>query len=187
MIGVYGQAKVCPYENQNCNLETEGLTLEPSIEEIMADAPNRSYDELAYYWKLWRDSTGKVYRNDYINYIGYQNAAASANGLSDASEMWLDTYTMDYPPGDDFRADLEALWGQLEPLYQKLHGYVRYKLRQHSDWGQQFGERDPIPAHLSGNMWAQTWENIYSIVAPYPDEPNPLDEVDDQLVAQVIK
>ena len=34
-------------------------------------------------------------------------------------------------------------------------------------------------------MWAQSWENIYDLVAPYPDEPNPLDEVDEQLVAQV--
>ena len=35
-------------------------------------------------------------------------------------------------------------------------------------------------------MWAQSWENIYDLVAPYPDAPNPLDEVDEQLVMQVI-
>ena len=61
----------------------------------------------------------------------------------------------------------------------------RYKLRQ-TAWGERFGETDPIPAHLSGNMWAQSWENIYDLVAPYPDAPNPLDEVDEQLVMQVI-
>ena len=60
----------------------------------------------------------------------------------------------------------------------------RYKLRQ-TAWGERFGEADPIPAHLSGNMWAQSWENIYDLVAPFPEEPNPLDEVDEQLVVQV--
>ena len=43
----------------------------------------------------------------------------------------------------------------------------RYKLRQ-TAWGERFGESEPIPAHLSGNMWAQSWENIYDLVAPYP-------------------
>lgn len=26
----------------------------------------------------------------------------------------------------------------------------------------------PIPAHLLGNMWSQTWDNIYGIMEPYP-------------------
>ena len=55
-----------------------------------------------------------------------------------------------------------------------------------TEWGDRFGKTDPIPAHLSGNMWAQSWENIYDLVAPYPDAPNPLDEVDEQLIMQVI-
>ena len=25
----------------------------------------------------------------------------------------------------------------------------------------------PIPAHLLGNMWSQTWGNIYDLVEPY--------------------
>ena len=28
-----------------------------------------------------------------------------------------------------------------------------------------------LPAHLLGNMWAQTWENIEEIVKPFPDSP----------------
>ena len=28
-----------------------------------------------------------------------------------------------------------------------------------------------IPAHLLGNMWAQTWENIEDVVKPFPDSP----------------
>ena len=41
--------------------------------------------------------------------------------------MWLDSYTADLDPNlDDFRADLEALWQDMKPLYEKLHGYIRY-------------------------------------------------------------
>ena len=40
--------------------------------------------------------------------------------------MWLDAYTADLDPDvDDFRADLEALWQDMRPLYEKLHGYIR--------------------------------------------------------------
>ena len=30
----------------------------------------------------------------------------------------------------------------------------------------------PIPAHLLGNMWAQSWVNIEDLVKPYPDKPS---------------
>ena len=61
-MGVYGSGKVCPYEDQECDPETEGMNLEPEIEEQMAE--NRDYDQLAYYWQKWRDATGRVYRLD---------------------------------------------------------------------------------------------------------------------------
>ena len=34
-------------------------------------------------------------------------------------------------------------------------------------------------------MWAQTWENAFKIVSPFPDVTNPLDEVNEALVNQV--
>jgi len=30
----------------------------------------------------------------------------------------------------------------------------------------------PIPAHLTGNMWAQTWNNLATILRPYPNKPS---------------
>lgn len=30
--------------------------------------------------------------------------------------------------------------------------------------------RGPIPAHLLGNMWAQTWNNIADLGMPYPKQ-----------------
>jgi len=38
---------------------------------------------------------------------------------------------------------------------------------------------EPIPAHLLGNMWSQSWVGLYKTIAPYQDEPS-LD-VTDQL------
>ena len=34
-------------------------------------------------------------------------------------------------------------------------------------------------------MWAQTWENAFKIVSPFPNVTNPLDEVNEALVKQV--
>ena len=110
-----------------------------------------------------------------------------SSDLKDASVLWLQAYTDDLNPDEDFKADIEAIWQEVEPLYLKLHGYVRAKYIEH--WGTDYkpGPNDPIPAHLSGNMWAQQWHNSYSLVAPYPEVPNPLEGVDAALEAQVCK
>jgi peptidyl-dipeptidase A len=73
-------------------------------------------------------------------------------------------------PPDAFAADIERLWGQVKPLYESLHAYVRARL------GAVHGESlvppdKPIPAHLLGNMWAQDWSNIYPLVAPPDADP----------------
>ena len=41
MTSIYGAGKICPFDNQDCDLDTEGLTLEPGIEAILADTENR--------------------------------------------------------------------------------------------------------------------------------------------------
>ena len=81
MSGKYGSAKVCPFDNQNCDLEMEGLSLEPGLEAILADTSNRDWDELVYIWKGWRDSSGKQMREIYMKYIELNNDAAVANGM----------------------------------------------------------------------------------------------------------
>jgi peptidyl-dipeptidase A len=52
----------------------------------------------------------------------------------------------------------------VQPLYLKLHAFVRMKLRER--YGEAVPEKGPIPAHLLGNIWAQEWENVYPLVAP---------------------
>jgi peptidyl-dipeptidase A len=68
-------------------------------------------------------------------------------------------------PANDFGAELDRLWEQVKPFYDALHCHVRAEL------GNEYGtdkvpQDQPIPAHLLGNMWAQSWGNIYEIVKP---------------------
>jgi peptidyl-dipeptidase A len=61
---------------------------------------------------------------------------------------------------------VERLWGQVKPLYEGLHCYVRRRLSE--KYGASKVPADGlIPAHLLGNMWAQEWGNIYPLVEPY--------------------
>jgi peptidyl-dipeptidase A len=60
---------------------------------------------------------------------------------------------------------MERLWQQVKPLYDSLYTYTRHKLSQ--KYGKEVVPEDgPIPAHLLGNMWAQSWSNIYPLLAP---------------------
>ena len=55
--------------------------------------------------------------------------------------------------------ELDRLWEQVRPFYLSLHAYVRQRLRAH--YGPEVVPAGgPIPAHLLGNMWAQTWSNV---------------------------
>lgn len=182
MSKIYGTGKVCPLDNRECKKETEGLDLEPGLTTIISNPTNYSYEELEYVWVGWRNATGRMIRETYEKYIDIFNEAGVANNFKDGSGIWLYKYTRD---DEEFRNDLEIIWNQFIPFYEKLHGYARYKLRQY--WGNdKIGRRDPIPAHILGNMWAQQWSNTLSILHPYKNEnvKNPLKEVNEALKEQ---
>ena len=80
MKSVYGKGKVCPMEKKDCNLESEGLGLEPGLEEIIGSPMKHSYEELAYAWEGWRNATGRVMINDFKEYVDISNEVAKANG-----------------------------------------------------------------------------------------------------------
>ncbi|KAM8890453.1 LOW QUALITY PROTEIN: angiotensin-converting enzyme [Synchiropus picturatus] len=150
----YSVAKVCR-DNGQCH------PLDPDLQKIMAES--RDYDELLFAWKGWRDSAGKVLREDYKRYVELTNKAAVLNGHSDNGASWRSMYD-----STTFEQDLEALWKELEPLYLNVHAYVRRAL--YKKYGpDNINLKGPIPAHLLGNMWAQTWSGIMDLVMPYPD------------------
>jgi peptidyl-dipeptidase A len=158
MSGDYGKAKYCrkPGDPASC------LDL-GQIEKIMAESRDPAL--LKEVWLGWHQQSAK-YKDNYTKYVTVSNKGAREMGFADTGAMWRSQYDM---PADAFAADTERLWQQVKPLYDSLHMYVRLKLRQ------QYGKVDgkdvvpkegPIPAHLFGNMWSQSWENLYPIVKP---------------------
>lgn len=156
MSGIYGSAKYCKGDKseKNCR-DLEQLS------DVMATS--RNYDELLDAWTGWH-SISPQYRNDYARYIELANAGAKAYGFNDLGASWRSGYDM---PAADFDKEVERLWTQVEPLYKSLQCKVRSDLSKH--YGADKVPLDkPIPAHLLGDMWSQSWGNVYSLVEPYP-------------------
>jgi peptidyl-dipeptidase A len=129
-------------------------------------ATSRNYDELLEMWEGWRTISPDM-KPLFIKQSKLANEGAKGLGYKDLGTMWRSNYDM---PADDFANELDRLWGQVKPLYDDLHCYVR------SELGKEYGEDKvpqdkPIPAHLLGNMWAQSWGNIYDVVAPENADP----------------
>ncbi|ODM92909.1 Angiotensin-converting enzyme [Orchesella cincta] len=160
MTDIYSTAKICPYKKQSCDLETEGLDLDPEIQELLFKS--HDYDELVYAWTAWRNATGRKLRKMYNRYVDLGNDAAKLNDFDSLKGLWLRDYE-----SPTFQKDCEELLSQVKPLYDELHAYTRYKLREKRY--PEMKPEDPIPAHLFGNMWAQSWEHLNDLLAPFPD------------------
>ncbi|XP_020136466.2 angiotensin-converting enzyme isoform X1 [Microcebus murinus] len=153
----YSVATVC-HTNGTC------LQLEPDLINVMATS--RKYEELLWAWKGWRDKVGKDVLPLFPKYVELTNKAAWLNGYTDGGDSWRSMYET-----PSLEQDLEQLYQQLQPLYLNLHAYVRRALHRHYG-AQHINLEGPIPAHLLGNMWAQTWSNIYDLVVPFPSAPS---------------
>ncbi|NRA71462.1 MAG: M2 family metallopeptidase [Gammaproteobacteria bacterium] len=129
-------------------------------------ATSRDYEELLDLWQGWRQISVPM-KELYTRQTQLANEGANGLGYKDLGAMWRSNYDM---PADDFGKELNRLWGQVKPLYDDLHCYVRSELSQ--TYGEDKVALDkPIPAHLLGNMWAQSWGNIYDLVAPKNADP----------------
>lgn len=157
MESTYGRGKYCPEGKQKC-LDLEDLT------RLMAS--NRNPQELLDAWLGWRTISPPM-RREFRRYVELANKGARELGFADNGAMWRSKYDM---PPDAFAKEVDRLWQQVRPFYVSLHAYVRNRLRE------KYGPdvvpvNGPIPAHLLGNMWAQSWENIYPLVAPKEADP----------------
>ncbi len=129
-------------------------------------AKSRDYDELLEMWQGWREISPPM-KTLYTRQAELANEGAHGLGYKNLGAMWRSNYDM---PADDFAKELDRLWGQVKPLYDDLHCYVRSELAK--QYGEDRVPQDkPIPAHLLGNMWAQSWGNIYDLVAPINADP----------------
>ena len=152
MESLYGQGEYCPDGEETC------LDL-PTMERMFATV--RDTDELLGLWTGWRDVSPRMLPL-YERFVELSNAGARELGFADLGDMWRSGYDM---PTDEFTAELERLWAQVQPLYEALHCHVRAALAD--EFGSAVVPEDrPIPAHLLGNMWSQSWANIYETVGP---------------------
>ena len=153
MEGDYGKGKYCPEGDKGKCL---GIT---ELDEIMGTS--RNPEELKKAWLGWHQIAIPI-RKEYVRFVELSNKGAKEMGFADTGAMWRSKYDME---PDAFAGEMERLWQQVKPLYDSLYTYTRRKLSE--KYGKDVVAEDkPIPAHLLGNMWAQTWGNIYPLLAP---------------------
>lgn len=151
----YGKGKYCKPQADGSK---KCLSLN-DLSRIMANSTNP--DELLDAWVGWHKISPPM-RQRYVRFVELSNAGARELGFKDTGAMWRSNYDM---TPEEFSAELERLWRQVEPLYISLHAYVRKQLIK--KYGKMAERPDGlIPAHLLGNMWSQEWGNIYPLVAP---------------------
>jgi peptidyl-dipeptidase A len=153
--GAYGKGKYCKPQADG---KEKCLSLN-DLSRIMATSTNP--DELLDAWVGWHKISIPM-RQKYARFVQLSNAGAKELGFKDTGVMWRSNYDMQ---PDEFSAEMERLWRQVEPLYISLHAYVRRQLIK--KYGKIADRPDGlIPSQLLGNMWAQEWGNIYPVVAP---------------------
>ncbi len=146
-----------------CRADGECLSLQ-DLEDIIDNS--RDPDELLEAWTGWR-TVSPAMKPLYERQVELANEGAQELGFDNLGTMWRSDYDM---PPEDFPPELDRLWEQVNPLYEALHCHVRAILNE------TYGDdvvppQGLIPAHLLGNMWAQTWDNIYDLVGPASSDP----------------
>lgn len=157
MTGHYGRATFRP-KGADGPLDIQGLS--------RLLGASREPAALQDAWEGWH-ATATPIRAQFGRYVELANRGSRELGFADTGAMWRSKYEM---PPDSFAREVDRLWEQVQPLYRKLHAYVRRRLLEH--YGPEVvPERGPIPAHLLGNMWAQSWEYTFPLIAPRDHDP----------------
>ena len=157
LTGAYGKAKYCPPKAAD-GKEAACMDI-GAVEQLMAES--RDPAKLKDAWLGWH-AQAKAYRKDYADFVALSNKGARTMGFADVGALWRSNYDM---PPEAFAADMARTWSQVKPLYDSLHTYVRHKLRQ-AYGPAAVPASGPIPAHLLGNPWSQSWENVFPLVRP---------------------
>ena len=155
MQGMYGEGKYCRASGECFDLiEMSNVLAEGKDPALMQEM-----------WAGWR-SVSPPMRPLYERQVEIANAGAKDLGFENLSVLWRSNY--DAEP-DAFAADVDAQWNKVKPLYDALHCHVRAQLN--ATYGDDVVPKTgKIPAHMLGNMWAQTWGNVYDKVKPANSE-----------------
>ncbi|MBM3737283.1 MAG: M2 family metallopeptidase [Acidobacteria bacterium] len=153
MESTYGKGKYCPpgeKEPGKCK-DVQGLS------QVLARSTNPK--EMLEAWTGWHSISPPI-RADYVRHVELANKGARELGFTDTGAMWRSVYDM---PPEAFTKEVDRLWEQVRPLYVSLHAYVRQRLN--AKYGDAVVPKSgPVPAHLLGNMWAQSWDNLLPVL-----------------------
>ncbi|PVD23094.1 hypothetical protein C0Q70_16356 [Pomacea canaliculata] len=167
MESIYSTGKVCFAEN-DCK------PLDPDITRLFETS--RDEQKLRIAWKGWRDQTGRKMRDLYTTFHSFCVYPCVCVGYADTGAYWRSWYEM-----DTFDQEVKRLFEQLKPLYEQLHAFVRQRLKK--QYGAAiFPQTGHIPAHLLGNMWAQSWNSLQDLLMPFPSKP--ILDVTEEMVKQ---
>ncbi|MDB4120691.1 M2 family metallopeptidase [Gammaproteobacteria bacterium] len=120
---------------------------------------SRDPDELLKAWEGWRN-IGTPMKDKYLRMVEIGNLGAKDLGYEGLTDLWFSQYDM---PAEEFLAETDRVWGELKPLYDALHCHVRSELSEH--YGEEVVSKEGVlPAHVLGNMWGQSWANVYDLV-----------------------
>ncbi len=152
---MYGSGEYC-FDDEECyDLE--------AFESIIDNS--RDPGELLRAWEGWHE-IGKPMKPMYMRMVDIGNQGSVDLGYEGLSDLWFSKYDM---PAEDFLDDTDRVWGEVKPLYDALHCHVRAKLNEH--YGDEvISKTGPLPVHMLGNMWGQSWSNIYDLV--YEEKPD---------------
>ena len=152
---MYGSGEYC-FDDEECyDLE--------AFESIIDNS--RDPKELLRAWEGWHE-IGKPMKPMYMRMVDIGNQGSVDLGYEGLSDLWFSKYDM---PAEDFLDDTDRVWSEVKPLYDALHCHVRAKLNEH--YGDEvISKTGPLPVHMLGNMWGQSWSNIYDLV--YEERPD---------------
>ena len=151
---MYGTGKHCFREDDCYDLE--------AFESIIDNS--RDPDELLKAWSGWRQISPPM-KDKYLRMVEIGNQGSSDLGFSGLSDLWFSKYDMS---NEEFSLLVDQVYEDMRPLYESLQCHVRAELNDY--YGDEIVPIDkPIPAHLLGNMWAQSWSNISDIVYDFDD------------------
>jgi peptidyl-dipeptidase A len=146
-------------DNENPDTDLSGAAVrQDETELLMRQLRNPAHT--AEVWTKWNDYAARM-KGDYSRMVEIGNEGAKELGYADMGALWRSGYDMS---PEEFEAEVDRLWGQVKPLYDQLHCYVRGKLNEkYGDAAAPLNE--PIRADLLGNMWAQEWGAISDVVS----------------------
>ena len=157
---MYGAGEHCFKDGSCYDLE--------AFEQIIDNS--RNPNELLRAWQGWHE-IGKPMRPLYMRMVEIGNQGSEELGYDGLSDLWFSKYDM---PSEEFLNEIDRVWDEVKPLYDALHCHVRGELNE------QYGDKlvsqdDSLPVHLLGNMWGQSWSNIYDLVYPSSMDANSVD------------